>query len=86
MYLLINYSVYRKLFGVEDSKIYQRIWSLQKMCPIIILYNSLSVQPGKFMAEVCPLKKAIKVDPPDIMVFIKQSLQASEAQFGQKIG
>ncbi len=28
MILLINYSVYRKLFGIEDSKIYGKIWSL----------------------------------------------------------
>jgi hypothetical protein len=28
MNLLINYSVYRKLFGIEDSKIYAKIWGL----------------------------------------------------------
>lgn len=28
MTLLINYSVYRKLFGIEDSKIYAKIWAL----------------------------------------------------------
>ena len=26
MNLLINYAVYRRLFGIEDSKIYQKIW------------------------------------------------------------
>ena len=28
MNLLTNYTVYRKLFGVEDSKLYQKIWAL----------------------------------------------------------
>jgi hypothetical protein len=50
MILLINYSVYRKLFGIEDSKIYQKIWALQKICPILIVYNNLFVVPGKFLA------------------------------------
>ena len=46
MNLLINYTVYRKLFNVEDSKIYQSIWKLQKYCPILILYNNLHLVPG----------------------------------------
>lgn len=46
MTLLINYALFRKLFGEEDSKIYKKIWALQKMCPIIILYNNLCVNPG----------------------------------------
>ena len=66
MYLLINYSIYRKLFAIEDSKIYAKIWALQKMCPVIILYNTVHVQPGRFMSEICPLRKATKVDPIDI--------------------
>jgi len=28
MTLLINYSLFRKLFGDEDSKIYKKIWGL----------------------------------------------------------
>jgi len=46
MTLLINYSLYRKIFDEQDSKLYKSIWSLQKMCPIIILYNNLSLNPG----------------------------------------
>ena len=30
MNLLTNYSVYRKLFDVQDSKLYVKIWALQK--------------------------------------------------------
>ena len=64
--LLINYSVYRSLFNDEDSKIYKKIWALQKNCPIIILYNNLCVSPGAFMSKKCPLKKATKTDPKDL--------------------
>lgn len=28
MNLLINYSLYRKLFGNDDKKIYKKIWAL----------------------------------------------------------
>jgi hypothetical protein len=28
MNLLINYSLYRKLFGIEDKDLYKKIWSL----------------------------------------------------------
>ena len=72
MNLLINYSVYRKLFLIEDSKIYQKIWALQKNCPILILYNELYLIPGQFMVSVCPLKKKTKVDPADIRVFLHE--------------
>ena len=50
MILLINYSLYRKLFNIEDSKVYSKIWTLQKACPILILYNNLYVVPGNFLA------------------------------------
>lgn len=64
--LLINYAVYRSLFADEDSKLYKKIWALQKMCPIIILYNNLCVNPGIFMSKKVPLKKATKCEPKDI--------------------
>jgi len=72
MVLLINYSLYRKLFSDEDSKIYKKIWALQKMSPIIILYNNLCVNPGVFLAKKCPLKKSTKVDPKDLPTFMKE--------------
>ena len=71
MTLLINYSLYRKLFADEDSKLYKKIWILQKQCPIIILYNNLSVNPGNFLVKKCPLKKPTKCDPPDLGKFLK---------------
>jgi hypothetical protein len=72
MTLLINYSLFRKLFGEEDSKIYKKIWALQKMCPIIILYNNLSLNPGQFLYKKCPLKKPTKCDPSDLERFLKE--------------
>lgn len=72
--LLVNYAVYRNLFADEDSKIYKKIWSLQKLCPVIILYNNLSVNPGVFMSKKVPLKKATKPDPIDVGKFLMEEL------------
>ena len=81
MNLLINYSVYRKLFDIEDSKIYKQIWSLQKLCPILVMYNNLYVVPGAFLATVCPLKKKTTVDPPDIRIFLGNELALRTKNF-----
>lgn len=78
MTLLINYALYNKLFSDEDSKVYKKIWSLQKMCPIIILYNNLSLNPGRFLFKKCPLKKATKTDPPDLDKFLKDELRIKD--------
>ena len=74
MTLLITYSLYRKLFADEDSKIYKKIWSLQKTSPLIILYNNLCVNPGNFLTKKVPLKKPTKCDPKDLTVFLKSDL------------
>ena len=67
MTLLVNYSVYRKLFTKdEDAKLYAAVWELQKNCPILVLYNNLKLNPGNFLGKVCPLKKKTKLDPIDI--------------------
>jgi len=81
MNLLINYSVFRKLFGIEDSKIYAKIWGLQKLCPILVVYNNLYVVPGNFLAELCPLKKKTKVEPENIGLFIRAELEQREKIF-----
>lgn len=85
MTLLINYSLFRKLFGEEDSKIYKKIWALQQMCPIIILYNNLAVNPGTFLVKKCPLKKATKCDPKDIPTFLNEELAKADQEFERKI-
>jgi hypothetical protein len=85
LHLLINYSVYRKLFGDEDSKIYKKIWSLQKMCPLIILYNSLSVNPGSFLTKKCPLKKPTKCDPKDLQEFLVTELTQKDGEFSKRL-
>lgn len=85
MTLLINYALYSKLFSDEDSKIYKRIWSLQKQCPIIILYNNLCLNPGQFLFKKCPLKKATTCDPPDLDKFMKSELAIKDEQFVSKL-
>ena len=72
MNLLIMYSLYRKIFDTEDKKIYKKIWALQKLCPIIILYNNLQVNAGNFLVNVCPLKKKSTLDPKDINQFLAE--------------
>ena len=85
MTLLINYSLYRKLFNDEDSKLYKRIWSLQKMCPIIILYNNLCLNPGHFLVKKCPLKKPTKTEPKDIGEFLGSELVQKDQDFSEKV-
>ena len=74
MTLLTNYSMYKKLFDIEDTKFYQSIWKLQKRIPLIILYNNLQVNPGNFLSTMCFPKKKTKVDPPNIVEFLRESL------------
>ena len=85
MNLLTNYSIYRKLFDVQDQKLYQKLWSLQKTCPLLILYNNLQVNPGDFLARICPLKKKTKVDPPDIPAFLNSELMDKRQLFASQI-
>lgn len=75
--LLMMYSLNRKLFDSKDQErdIYKKIWSLQKLCPIIIIYNNLKCIPGKFLMSVCPLKKASKnLDPKDLGANLRNEL------------
>lgn len=85
MNLLINYSLYRKLFGNEESKLYKKIWSLQKLCPIIILYNNLSVNAGTFLINVCPLKKKATTDPKDIKTFLLEEAKARNLSYAPNL-
>ena len=84
MNLLINYSIYRKIFQIEDSSLYKKIWALQKKCPIIILYNDIYLNAGRFLTQVCPLKKKTSVDPKDIGLFMDTEVQNKAASFAQE--
>jgi hypothetical protein len=77
MLLLINYSLYRKLFNKDDKSIYQQIWALQKFCPVLVVYNNLYAIPGDFLSRIV-LKSKIKVDPPDVKVFLKNSVLSKD--------
>ena len=81
MNLLIMYSLYRKLFDQEDKALYKKIWCLQKLCPIIILYNNLHVNAGTFLINVCPLKKRATLDPKDIGAFLQEQTRARNELF-----
>ena len=85
MNLLINYAVYRALFNDEDSKLYKKIWALQKLCPIIILYNNLCVNPGAFMSRKVALKKSAKTEPKDIKTFLQEELMKRDTAFVSKV-
>lgn len=85
MTLLTNYSMYKKLFEIEDPKFYQKIWTLQRRCPLIILYNNLQVNPGNFLSTVCFPKKKTKVDPPNIVEFLQEALRDKDAGFPAQI-
>lgn len=74
MTLLTNYSMYKKLFEIEDPKFYAKIWALQKQCPLIILYNNLQINPGNFLSTMAFPKKKAKVEPANIQVFLQESL------------
>lgn len=84
MTLLVNYSVFRKLFQKDENvKLYEDIWALQNNCPILVLYNNLKLCPGDFLANVCPLtgKKKPKLNPPDLNNFLQAKLMANEQLF-----
>ena len=55
------------------------------MCPIIILYNNLAVNPGNFLVKKCPLKKATKCEPRDIPSFLNEELSRADQEFEKKI-
>lgn len=69
----------------EDSKLYKKIWALQKNCPIIILYNNLCVSPGNFLAKKVPLKKPTKTEPKDLGVFLMSELAEKDKEFVGKV-
>lgn len=74
MTLLTNYSMYKKLFEIEDPKFYAKIWALQKNCPVIILYNNLQINPGTFLSTMAFPKKKAKVEPANIKTFLQETL------------
>lgn len=84
-YLLIHYSIYRKLFANEDQKLYQGIWTLQKKCPVIVVYNNLTLNAGQFLVSICPLKKKVKCDPKDIQVFQAEETKLKNARYSDEI-
>jgi len=51
------------------------------MCPLIILYNNLSVNAGNFLVTVCPLKKKATLEPKDIKLFLAEQTKLKNDQY-----
>lgn len=80
--LLTNYALMRALFTKkEDSSLYKKIWSLQKICPLIVVYNNLTLNIGNFLTVVCPLKKKPSLDPKSVSTFLGDTLHKFDANF-----
>lgn len=82
--LLMMFSLNRKLFESKDQErdTFKKIWGLQKLCPIIIIYNNLKCIPGKFLNTVCPLKKPSKsLDPKDLGAHLKNEITVRSQSF-----
>lgn len=80
--LLTNYALMRALFPKkEESKLYKKIWKLQKICPLIVVYNNLTLNVGNFLSVVCPLKKKPTLDPKSVSQFLVDTLQRFDANF-----
>ena len=80
--LLMMYALNRRLFETKDQEreIYKKIWALQKDCPLIIIYNNLKCSPGKFLLEVCALKKKSKsLDPKGVGPFLQNETKNRNA-------
>jgi len=80
--LLTNYAMMRSLYPKkEESSLYKKIWSLQKICPLIVVYNNLTLNVGNFLTVVCPLKKKPKLDPKSVPHFLSDTLGNFDANF-----
>jgi len=58
----------------EDSKLFKKIWSLMRLCPMIFVYGGLSLNVGNFLNAIVPLKKPTKTDPADIKSFLSEAM------------
>lgn len=65
----------------EDSKLYKKIWSLMRLCPMISVYGNLSLNVGNFLEAIVPLKKSTKTDPKDIKLFLSETMYSLDKQF-----
>jgi len=62
------YALYRRLCPpavVPDSKLYRRLWSLQKEVPVVVLHARALWFPPEFLVKYAPFDVR-KLDPPDV--------------------
>ena len=80
--LLTNYALMRALFTKkEESSLYKKIWAIQKVWPLIVVYNNLTLNIGNFLSVVCPLKKKPSLDPKSVSTFLQDTLTKYDNSF-----
>lgn len=45
----------------------------------------MQVNPGRFLTEICPLKKKVTTDPKDLKDFLMKETMSRDAQFSTSI-
>lgn len=42
------YALNRRMFNTKDQErdLFKKIWAMQKVCPLIIVYNNIKCSPG----------------------------------------
>ena len=80
--LLTNYALMRALFTKkEDKTLYKKIWKLQKICPLIVVYNNLTLNVGNFLTIVCPMKKKPTLDPKSVTNYLSDVMDKFDNNF-----
>ena len=76
--LLIMYALNRRIFNTKDQErdLFKKIWGLQKLCPLIIVYNNIKCSPGQFLMTMCPLaKKSNSLVPKEVGPFLMDEMK-----------
>ena len=82
--LLIMYALNRRIFNTKDQErdLFKKIWGLQKLCPLIIVYNNIKCSPGQFLMTMCPLaKKSNSLVPKEVGPFLMDEMKQRNANF-----
>ena len=47
--LLINFAIFTRLFDIQDKNLFKKIWSIQKIQPVVHLHSRVGMIIGKFL-------------------------------------
>ena len=73
--LLINFVVYTRLFELQDKNLFKKIWSIQKIQPVVNLHSRVGMLIGKFLEMHSGFKKLPRADPKDLSSFFPEALE-----------